>query len=808
MDNFSKTMNKLHVRLENIKRHADSLDDQLINVDVTGDMKARRDLRKVGREADRVGRKNVMILVRTNANNALQSFRKDMGKIATLSRDIGEIIGRTLTSALVTASTTGVASMGALAGVIGNLGPMVGALAGGTFGLATALGVAGVAAAGFGAVAFPSIRKVFEANSELKDLQEQLANADSGEERAEILAEMAAITDDLSSSQRKALASIGSLSDTFGKLSKSVEPESMYVFTQSLGILESLMVRLTPMIESVAKVAVRLTDSLKFNVDSKDFSAFIDFLNSSAAPIMDEIFKGLGNFTMGIVNMMTAFGPASQVIASGFNDMGRRFREWAAGLSESERFNAFIDYVLKEGPKVLSIFGGITTGLVDMFAAFGPLASEMMDGLLEMIEGFKEWARTLDENPAFQEFTEWVRSHGPELVDFFGRLRELLINLGIGFAQVSETVTPFLTNLMEMANSFMENNRWAGQLFAWLVTLGGAAMNTGIIFRILKFVFDTVKGAIAPIASRVGPHLLRFFQWLGSMISTYVIPWLSRLWQWFLRGLPTLTRLGAFFVRFITGPIGWIVQAIIALGIIVYKNWDSIWSWTKDLWGKTKKWIVEKVEQISETANKVKEFVDRVIRHFKELWNGIKERMSDIKEAITDGWKKAQSFLEDIDLWQIGRDIINGLVRGIQSVDLKSVVSGIASKLPSWIKGPLRIASPSKVTAELGGFVGEGLAVGMEGSMRMIRKASDRMAVAAIPSRNNLQFQGVDSNTAPNRWGNTSRYIDDERYYDENRRQVIEVPVYLNGREIAKASTEDVTRIQQREDRRDRSFRG
>src|SRR5690606_10883833 len=106
-------------------------------------------------------------------------------------------------------------------------------------------------------------------------------------------------------------------------------------------------------------------------------------------------------------------------------------------------------------------------------------------------------------------------------------------------------------------------------------------------------------------------------------------------------------------------------------------------------------------------------------------------------------WDSIKSYLKGINLYSIGRDIINGLLRGISAMagavfrKAQEIASGITSR----IKKALRIASPSKVMIELGEFTGEGLEVGMDKSVKGILKQAQALANAAIPEINLTSFQ-------------------------------------------------------------------
>jgi TP901 family phage tail tape measure protein len=96
---------------------------------------------------------------------------------------------------------------------------------------------------------------------------------------------------------------------------------------------------------------------------------------------------------------------------------------------------------------------------------------------------------------------------------------------------------------------------------------------------------------------------------------------------------------------------------------------------------------------------------------------------------------KIGSWFADAGSWLLnaGKHLIEGLWNGISSMG-----SWISSKIGSFVKsvvpGPvlkvLGISSPSKVFAEIGGHVVEGLAVGIEGKAARATGASSRMATA------------------------------------------------------------------------------
>lgn len=85
---------------------------------------------------------------------------------------------------------------------------------------------------------------------------------------------------------------------------------------------------------------------------------------------------------------------------------------------------------------------------------------------------------------------------------------------------------------------------------------------------------------------------------------------------------------------------------------------------------------------------------------------------------------------------EFGGHLIDGLVGGISSGlgKVKDAISNMANSTVGWFKEKLGIHSPSRVFAQLGGFVGEGAALGMQGEQQRIAKAALGLATVAVAS--------------------------------------------------------------------------
>lgn len=103
------------------------------------------------------------------------------------------------------------------------------------------------------------------------------------------------------------------------------------------------------------------------------------------------------------------------------------------------------------------------------------------------------------------------------------------------------------------------------------------------------------------------------------------------------------------------------------------------------------------------------------------ILNSVRTLLLDMKKIFTDL----------ADTWKnIGMDIVNGIGAGITAAkdSLVKKAQDLANSLPGWVKEILGISSPSKVFAEIGRNVVEGLIVGIENQLPQLQEMTNKMA--------------------------------------------------------------------------------
>lgn len=113
--------------------------------------------------------------------------------------------------------------------------------------------------------------------------------------------------------------------------------------------------------------------------------------------------------------------------------------------------------------------------------------------------------------------------------------------------------------------------------------------------------------------------------------------------------------------------------------------------------------------------------------------NSISNGISRIKGFFTNMKSNIISTVKGIDLLQIGKDIVNGLINGISSKikKVKDTMTNLADSVTGKVKSLLGIHSPSRVFRDFGNFIGEGLAIGIDKSRKLVASASQMLAESA-----------------------------------------------------------------------------
>ncbi|MEH7716175.1 phage tail protein [Bacillus velezensis] len=183
-----------------------------------------------------------------------------------------------------------------------------------------------------------------------------------------------------------------------------------------------------------------------------------------------------------------------------------------------------------------------------------------------------------------------------------------------------------------------------------------------------------------------------------------------------------------------------------AIKTVVTTVWKVVSSTAKSIWNGLKSFFSSMLNGtksvFTSVWNAVKGFVTGLwkglVSTAKSLFNSMKNAISGImksaKSTITSIWNGVMKFFRGINLWQIGKNIIQGLINGISGMAgaLASKVKSMANAIPNGMKKLLGIHSPSRVMRDKVGYhVGTGMAAGIDKSQGKVKAAAAKAAKSA-----------------------------------------------------------------------------
>lgn len=352
--------------------------------------------------------------------------------------------------------------------------------------------------------------------------------------------------------------------------------------------------------------------------------------------------------------------------------------------------------------------------------------------------------------PIIEGLAEWARAH-PALVGGIMKLGAALLAFNAGSLAVRAAWHGLALSM------FGTIGRLQALRSAWLAT--SLAMQTKSLAPML--------GNAAPAAAGLGARLreiansgapLRAIGWhlasLGAAAKTAALAVGGAL----KGALMTAGRAVLWLGRAVMlNPIG---LALSAAALLVYKFWGPISGFFKGLWSGLKAGLSGIGEGVRAAFAPLMPLLKPIMPAL--TWLGDKVRaiagwFGDLAKPIEDTGGAAQAFGARVgqaigeavrlflslpgrllslpaQLVEIGQQTVGGLIDGIKAKigAAGEAVKELGTSVVTGLKSLLGIRSPSRVFAELGGFLGDGLSHGMRASLGVVKAAAGAMAGAAM----------------------------------------------------------------------------
>lgn len=300
------------------------------------------------------------------------------------------------------------------------------------------------------------------------------------------------------------------------------------------------------------------------------------------------------------------------------------------------------------------------------------------------------------------------------LRDSTGGSNEMLMKMfgsveagGAVLALTGENADVFATDLEAMASAsgaatdaFEEMEKSGSRQMAHLMAgLKDVAITIGnALMPVLKSIMETVKPIVEKIGAWVkeNPKLVKTVLVVVGAVGGLLVV-LGPILMVIGSLLPMLPLLGGA-LAVLTGPVGLVVAAIaglIAIGVLVWKNWDTIRAKATEIWGKITDffrrvwgWITN---IFSEHWDKILAILFPAIglpiliaRNWGVIVEKVREIWDNVTGVIGQWWEDIKSFLSRLNPWEWMKEGWQKIVDGVTGVFGKLFGSGF---IPEWFEG-------------------------------------------------------------------------------------------------------------------------
>jgi tape measure domain-containing protein len=290
----------------------------------------------------------------------------------------------------------------------------------------------------------------------------------------------------------------------------------------------------------------------------------------------------------------------------------------------------------------------------DMVAKIGAsipvLVSGFVDGLVVLAESL------IDAIPVF--------------IDLLDAFIVGLIDLCVGY--IPEVVKYILDFIVQILDAIVENGEQiAKDLIEVLIILVDFLVAASYELGVL--VAGVIIEFICGVFDEIGNRAEEFFESFFNMVINI------------LDGLATAidNASESDFIDSLNGVISSIISAIVS-------GFKSVWTRIRNLGRRLISWIVSGLEDRAEN-----------------IWDTVSDAIGAVIDGAAALWDR---------IVEIGHNIVDGIVQGIRDFidDPAGTISEVAGNLLDTFTSYLGIASPSKVMRKMGGYICQGLSIGID----------------------------------------------------------------------------------------------
>ena len=376
---------------------------------------------------------------------------------------------------------------------------------------------------------------------------------------------------------------------------------------------------------------------------------------------------------------------AAQIALSGIAKLAKSVGKSLVEVWTNGTGTTMLETMLRIAQNVLKTIGNIASGFADAWNKNNvgtQIIQNIADALvvvMQFVERIAEdtatWAANLDFYPLLESISNLTSAFAPILESIGNVLEWIYKNIVLPMLKwVIEVGLPTVINLVAKVATFLADHQPIVEAFgAALIGAFAAAKIAGLASGVIKSVSGIAMAAKGLIALMTGT---------GGIMGG-------------IKAIATAIGPGGVFVL--------AVGACIAIGVLLYKNWDKI----KEMAGKVWDWVSNKTRRfVEDIGNKLRGLATKIVtiwgsikasahQKWNAIWSTVSGFVERIKNAIVDKFTSAKNAV--VDVFNGMRDAIRSVLNNIISVvnGAISKVNGVVSAIESAFSfGPWKVPTP------------------------------------------------------------------------------------------------------------------
>ncbi|HHT7044694.1 TPA: phage tail tape measure protein [Bacillus cereus] len=256
-------------------------------------------------------------------------------------------------------------------------------------------------------------------------------------------------------------------------------------------------------------------------------------------------------------------------------------------------------------------------------------------------------------------------------------------------------------------------------------------------WNVIKTIFTTVLNFLKSFVRAA-------FEFIKSAISTVmnaIKTIISAAWNFIKTVFVTVLN---FIKTTVQNAFNFIKNIIVTVMNAIKNFIQAAWNFIKDtIIGAVRAFVNFVVDNFNKIKNTIFSVVgaikDFIVSNFATIKKVITGTFTGIVDIVKDVFSKVGSIVKNVakDAVSWGKDIIAGIGEGMAAMGgwVADKAKGVVSGIPKAVKKFFGIRSPSRLMMEFGGFITEGLGVGMEKMIPAVDRASELLNKAVVPPK-------------------------------------------------------------------------